>query len=260
MRLIVSAAAVAMLALGAVSASAQTAIPDYAASAVADAGRPQADKDRDVNRKPADMLVFGEIKPGAKVGELIPGRGYFTRIFSKAVGPTGRVYAVQAPPRTPPAPTAGAAAVAPAAPPPVAVEVIAADSAYSNVTVLRQPYASWKAPELLDVVWTSQNYHDMRPSAEAILPVNKAVFDNLKPGGIYIVLDHRAPAGSTDRSLHRIDPALVKADVLAAGFEFVGESDVLSNPKDVLTVTVMDNSIRGDTNQFIYKFRKPGPK
>ena len=252
MRLIVSAAAVAVLAFAAGSATAQSAIPAYAAAAVADAGRPQPDKDRDVHRKPAEMLVFGEIKPGARVGELIPGRGYFTRIFSKAVGPAGKLYVVQAPGRPP-------AEGAPP-PPPVAVETIAADAAYSNVTVLRQPYGSWKAAEPLDVVWTSQNYHDMRSTAEAMLPINKAVFDNLKPGGIYIVLDHQAPAGSTDRSLHRIDPALVKADVLAAGFEFVGESTVLHNPKDPLTTTVMDSSIRGDTTQFIYKFRKPGPK
>ena len=252
MRLIVSAAAVAVLAFAAGSATAQSAIPAYAAAAVADAGRPQPDKDRDVHRKPAEMLVFGEIKPGARVGELIPGRGYFTRIFSKAVGPAGKLYVVQAPGRPP-------AEGAPP-PPPVAVETIAADAAYSNVTVLRQPSGSWKAAEPLDVVWTSQNYHDMRSTAEAMLPINKAVFDNLKPGGIYIVLDHQAPAGSTDRSLHRIDPALVKADVLAAGFEFVGESTVLHNPKDPLTTTVMDSSIRGDTTQFIYKFRKPGPK
>jgi predicted methyltransferase len=245
-------AAVAVLALAAGSATAQSAIPAYATSAVADAGRPQTDKDRDVHRKPAEMLVFGEIKPGAKVGELIPGRGYFTRIFSKAVGPTGKLYVVQAPGRPP---AAGAPAPAPAA-----VELIAAEPGYSNIKVLREPYGGWKAAEPLDVVWTSQNYHDMRTSAEAMVPINKAVFDNLKPGGIYIVLDHTAPAGSTDRSLHRIDPALVKADVLAAGFEYVGENTTLRNPQDPLTTTVMDSSIRGDTNQFIYKFRKPGPK
>jgi predicted methyltransferase len=248
-------AAVAVLALAAGSATAQSAVPAYAASAVADAGRPQTDKDRDVHRKPAEMVVFGEIKPGSKVGELIPGGGYFTRVFSKVVGPTGHVYAVVAPSRPP-------AEGAPAQPArPVAAETIAADPAYANVTVLRQPYASWTAPTPLDVVWTSQNYHDMRnaPGAD-MLPINKAVFNALKPGGIYIVLDHTAPAGSTDTSLHRIDPALVKADVLAAGFEFVGESDVLRNPNDNKTTRVFDSSIRGDTDQFIYKFRKPGPK
>lgn len=253
--MILSAAAVAVLALAAGPASAQSAIPAYAAAAVADAGRPQADKDRDVHRKPAEMVVFGEIKPGSKVGELIPGGGYFTRIFSKAVGPTGHVYAVVAPNRPP-------AEGAPAQPArPVAAETIAADPAYANVTVLRQPYASWTAPTPLDVVWTSQNYHDMHnaPGAD-MLPVNKAVFNALKPGGIYIVLDHTAPAGSTDASLHRIDPALVKADVLAAGFEFVGESEALRNPNDNKTTRVFDSSIRGDTDQFIYKFRKPGPK
>ena len=209
----------------------------YVAAAVTDVGRPEADRARDLNRKPAEMLVFAGIKPGMKVGELAPGGGYFTRIFSKAVGPAGRVYAVVAPPRNPGA--------------------FATDPAYSNITVIREPNASWKAPEPLDVVWTSQNYHDWRTDPAAILAVNKAVFNALKPGGVYIVLDHAAAAGSTDRSLHRIDPALVKADVLAAGFEFVGESTALRNPADNHTVRVQDGAIRGTTDQFIYKFRRP---
>ena len=86
------------------------------------------------------------------------------------------------------------------------------------------------------------------------------MFKALKPGGIYIVIDHVAAAGSGLRdteTLHRIDPAIVKKQVLAAGFEFVGESKVLANPKDDHTLKVFDPAIRGVTDQFVYKFRKP---
>jgi predicted methyltransferase len=91
---------------------------------------------------------------------------------------------------------------------------------------------------------------------------DKAVFNDLKPGGVFIVMDHVAPAGSgfTDTdTLHLVDPAAVKAEVLAAGFEFVGESTLLSNPSDDHTKPIYDKSIRGKTDKFIYKFRRPKP-
>jgi predicted methyltransferase len=89
---------------------------------------------------------------------------------------------------------------------------------------------------------------------------NKAVFTALKPGGVYVVLDHAAAAGSgiaaTD-TLHRIDPARVRSDVLAAGFEFNSESSILANSADDHTKNVFDPSIRNHTDQFLFKFRKP---
>ncbi len=122
------------------------------------------------------------------------------------------------------------------------------------------------APEPLDVVWTSQNYHDLKDSffapADTAL-VNKAVYDALKPGGLYIVLDHSAENGSGIRdtdTLHRIDEAVVKKEVEAAGFKFVGESNVLRNKDDARTLKVFDKEIRGHTDQFILKFRKPFAK
>jgi predicted methyltransferase len=110
-------------------------------------------------------------------------------------------------------------------------------------------------------VWTSQNYHDLhnRPNAD-LAAFNKNVFDSLKPGGTYIVLDHAAEAGSGTRdtsTLHRIDPEVVKTEVTAAGFKLEGQSDVLKNPQDPHTANVRDPSIRGKTDQFILKFRKP---
>lgn len=221
----------------------------HVVAAVANSARPKADTDRDSHRKPAEMLAFAGVKPGTVIGELIPGGGYFTRVFSKAVGPTGKVYALIAP-VAPPA--------AGAAPRPVAVRTIAADPAYSNVTVIEGPLTSFKTPQPVDLVWTSQNYHDLRPADRP--GVNKAAFDALKPGGIYIVLDHSAVKGAGEGvhlTLHRADEDIVRAEVLAAGFKLEGESTVLRNPADNRTTRVFDNVIRGDTDQFILKFRKP---
>ena len=119
------------------------------------------------------------------------------------------------------------------------------------------------APEPLDVVWTSQNYHDYpgriygqgRPDV-----LNKDVFKILKPGGTYMIIDHMAKAGrgmADTEKLHRIDPAIVRKQVEAAGFKFAGESKVLENPADPLDIPVFDKSIRGHTSQFAYKFVKP---
>jgi len=228
-------------------------IPAYVTAAVADANRPAEDKQRDENRKPAETVAFTGIKPSDKVVELVPGRGYFTRIFSKVVGPKGHVYALS-PPRRP-----NAAADAPD--PVAATTAIAADPGYSNVSVQAGSLATIAVSEPADVVFTAQNYHDVHnvPNID-IAAFNKSVFDALKPGGVFIVLDHAAAAGSgahDTSTLHRIDPAAVKAEVLAAGFVFAGESKVLANAEDAHTVAVFDPSIRAKTDQFIFKFRKP---
>lgn len=227
---------------------------DPIAAAVADAHRPDSDRERDSNRKPAETLIFTGVKPGEEVAELLPGGGYFTRIFSKAVGPNGHVYALV------PAP----AADAPADVPDFAarVKAIAADPNYANVSVVVEPFSQLKAPVPVDLVWTSQNYHDLHNFPGLDVGVfNQMVFDALKPGGIYLILDHEAEPGSGTRdtaTLHRIDAETVKKEVLAAGFVFVGGSDLLRQPGDSHAVKVFDPSVRGKTDQFILKFRKPG--
>jgi predicted methyltransferase len=228
-------------------------IPANIAAAVADSGRPDADKQRDANRKPAETLAFAGVKPGAQIAELIPGGGYFTRLFSKAVGGSGHVYAVV------PAPLPDAPADVPdfAA----RVKAIAADPNYANVSVVVEPFSQLGVPAPVDLVWTSDNYHDMHnfPGLDVGV-LNKMVFDDLKPGGIYLILDHSAAAGSGTRdtkTLHRIDPEAVKAEVLAAGFVFVGSSDLLRQSDDPRTAKVFDPVIRGKTDQFVLKFRKP---
>jgi predicted methyltransferase len=228
-------------------------VPSYVAKAVADPARPDADKQADAQRKPAETLTFAGVKPGQSVAELLPGRGYFTRLFSKIVGPKGHVYAFP-PPRRPNAP-------ADAPNPAAAVTAIAEDAGYSNVKVATFSPSKLDVPAPVDMVWTSRNYHDLHniPNAD-IAAFNKAVFDALKPGGIYIVLDHAAIAGSGTQAtstLHRIDPEAVKSEVTAAGFVLVGQSDVLHSVDDQHTAPVSDSSVKGKTDQFILKFRKP---
>jgi predicted methyltransferase len=228
-------------------------IPPYISAAVADPSRPAEDRQRDDNRKPAETIQFAGIKPGEHVAELIPGKGYFTRILSKVVGPTGHVYAVS-PPRRPNAP--------PDSPDPsAATSAIASDPHYSNVSVEVVALAQVKLPAPVDVIWTSQNYHDVHnvPNID-MTAFNKSVFEALKPGGFYIVLDHAAATGSGARdtsTLHRIDPQIVKKEVEAAGFVLAGESKVLHNSEDAHALAVFDPSIRGKTDQFLLKFRKP---
>ena len=232
--------------------SAAPSVADVISAAIADPGRPAADRKQDVNRKSLKVLEFSGVKPGDRVADFIPGRGYVTRLFSKIVGKHGHVYAVV--PEELFSMNSKADAV---------VKEIAANKEYSNVTVIKEPAQRFAVPEKLDMVWTSMNYHDLHdkflgPVDMAIL--NKKIFNALKPGGIYLVLDHAAAAGSGLRdteTLHRIDPAVVKKEVLAAGFVLEASSDVLHNPKDDHTRKVFDPAIRGRTDKFIFRFRKP---
>ncbi|MET3107655.1 putative methyltransferase [Oxalobacteraceae bacterium GrIS 1.18] len=217
---------------------------------VIETGRPAEDFARDQERKPADMLVFAQIKPGQTVVDYIPGRGYFTRLFSNAVGVQGTVYSVvpqfliekfKDRPR----------------PPSVSLE-----TGHANVHDAISDGTTLNVPAKVDLVWTSQNYHDVHNGAgpKVTADMNKAVFDALRPGGLYIVLDHAAGAGQDDTTmtrLHRIDRAIVIKEVTAAGFILDGESTVLNNPADPHDAAVFDPSIRGKTDQFILRFKKP---
>jgi predicted methyltransferase len=207
--------------------------------------RPQADIDRDAARKPAEMVAFAGIQPGSKVADLLPGGGYFTRVFAAAVGPSGKVYAWL--------PTQAPAAYQ------NRLDPITNDPAYANVTVLRETAPAFTPPEPLDVVFTAQNYHDLHNNGQTPEALNAAIFKALKPGGVYIVVDHAGKAGSgvaDTNTLHRIDPAAVKAEVLKAGFKFDGESTVLQRPDDPHTAKVFD--LHDRTDQFAFRFKKPG--
>jgi predicted methyltransferase len=226
--------------------------PAFIESALRDPKRPAADMARDSARKPEQVLVFSDVRPGMKIGELIPGGGYFTRIFSKAVGAKGRVYAYV------PAEFAAQANREPA------VSAVTRDPAYANTRMIVDTMPRFSTPEPLDLVFTAQNYHDLhtdRMGPVDVAEMNRRIFAALKPGGVYVVIDHSAKAGSgltAANSLHRIDPAIVRREVEAAGFVFEGQAQFLRDRKDPLTASVFDSSIRGETDQFVYKFRKPG--
>ena len=241
----------AFLAALAFASPAAAALPKPVADAAAHPAR-AADVKLDARRKGPELVAFAEVRPGQKVLDLIPGGGYFTRLFSLAVGPAGRVYAIW--------PEHYDKVSRPDSD---VMRKMAASAPFTNVRTLVQPTHALSAPEPLDLVFTSQNYHDypdkfMGPSDLALL--NRNVFKALKPGGLYVIVDHRGRPGTGTRetdTLHRIDVAAVKAQVQAAGFRLEGESPLLRNTKDPLTATVFDKSIRGATDQFVLKFRKP---
>lgn len=225
-------------------------MPAYIHAAIADPAR-NADTQADARRHPAELAAFAQVRPGDTVVDLIPGSGYFTRIFSKIVGQKGHVYAVW------PSEYANEAADDV-----TATKAMAGKPEYANVSVIVQPAANFAIPTKADVVWTSQNYHDYPDKFMGKIDpasFDRQVYAALKPGGVFVVVDHVADAGSGMRdtdTLHRIDPAIVKMQVTSVGFKFDGASDVLRNPADKHKTTVFDKSIRGHTDQFVYRFRK----
>jgi predicted methyltransferase len=201
----------------------------------------------DPSWKAPEVVEFIGLKKGDKVADIVAGR--LTASLAQAVGPSGKVYAVE---------TAEVVKGHPEA----LTRMKALASQSPNVIVSEDPLAS-ALPSGLDAVFIRQNYHDLynKFMGPANFPAfNKAVFTALKPGGVYVVLDHAATAGSgvsaTD-TLHRIDPARVKADVLAAGFKLDAESSILANKADDHTKIVFDPSVRGHTDQFLFRFKKP---
>ena len=114
-------------------------------------------------------------------------------------------------------------------------------------------------PEKADMVWTTDNYHDFHNRTD-MAAFNKAVFDALKPGGVFLVEDHAAAPGAgatVTGTLHRIEPATVRQEVTAAGFKLVRTSDVLANPADNHIERNADTDIRGKTDRFVFVFQKP---
>ena len=218
-------------------------------AAIADPSRPAEDVERDATRHPFELLAFTDVEPGDVVVDWVPGGGYFTRLFSGAVGEGGKVY------------TWAQSEFAEAHDIGKTAQALATER--KNVEAVIDSFKAYGAIANADIVWTAQNYHDLyadfmgHPDVAAF---NKQVFAMLKPGGVYVIVDHVAAAGAppeTGNTLHRIDPALVKKEVEAAGFVFEGESKVLANPEDAHDLMVFDEKIRGKTDQFVYKFRKP---
>jgi predicted methyltransferase len=233
------------------AAASTVTIPPYVAKAMADPARADG-RGSDARRHGAELVAFSGARPGAKVAELIPGAGYFTRIFSGTVGPRGRVYAIW--------PNEYDAESHPDSD---KLRALARQAPWRNIEVVVQPAKAFSTPQPVDVVFTSQNYHDYPdPFMGRLDPVafNRQVYRSLKPGGVYLIIDHIAQAGSGMRdtdTLHRIDPQTVKRQVQAAGFVFAGKIDVLRNSADDHRLKVFDPKVRGKTDQFVFKFVKP---
>lgn len=231
-------------------------IPAFIAEAVANPQRSARDTARDAGQKPAEILAFAGIKPGDKVADFWPTPPYSTALLSGVVGAKGHVYGVVPPKLFKDVPPAEA-------------KVRSDVAAFTNVSLLVQPFDQFKAPEPLDAIWMGKIYHDFPNAAEMgpldIAAVNRAAFEALKPGGLLIVIDHAAAPGSKFRDtdaddakrLHRIDPDIVKADLQAAGFELVAQSPLLANAADDHAKSAFDPAIRNQTDRFVLKFRKP---
>ena len=247
--LAVAAIVLVQLGVSRADAAGPPAIPSYVTAAIADSARPAADSERDAVRKPADTLAFAGVKPGDQVLELGAGKGYFTRLLSAVVGPQGKItiYTVSAPPKPD--------QVQPA------LTAVTSDAHYANVKLNLQRLIEAKPSAAFDLVWTTQNYHDFHNVPDVDMAVlNRAIFDSLKPGGVYFVLDHAAESGSGARdtnTLHRIDRETVVKEVKAAGFELAEEGNFLRNSSDPHTDKVFEGAIQGHTDQFALKFRKP---
>jgi len=261
MRALLMAGCAGLMAIACVSSQAAVApnihdlnIPDYVAKALEDPRRPAEQRARDPVRKPAELLAFSGVKPGDAVADIYSGGAYYTRILSAVVGPKGRVYAMipaEMARNCDPSEFAGA-------------HQVERDRSYANVAVLTEPAEMLATPQRLDVIWSSQNYHDLQDSfmdgAKAAV-ADRAFYRALKPGGVLMVIDHVAEPGSGRRdsdTLHRIDPLQIRKELKAAGFVFVAESSVLRNPDDDHRLRVFDPKIRGRTDQVAFKFKKPG--
>ena len=222
------------------------------AQAISDTRRPVEDVALDVQRQGAAVLDLAGIQPGWKVADIMQGAGYFTRLFIAKTGPTGKVYAWSPD------------AFMKAKPALYDDSLNVLQRAYPDqIVTMRSSFDDLVFPEKLDMIFTSQNYHDLHMKvfpAGLAAEMNTKVFDALKPGGIYVVVDHVANPDTANApdTVHRIDPAVLRKEIEAAGFKFDGESAALRKPADDHALMVMNPAIRGKTDQIIYRFRKPG--
>ena len=216
--------------------------------AVADPARPADQKELDVLRKPAETLAFSGVRPGMTVGEFYPGSGYFTRMLSDVVGPSGHVYGLE---------NGGWKGVGDAD------RAMLADGRWSNVSMDIRPFGTVAFPVPLDLVWVTQNYHDLKiPEYGKVdtIAFDRSVYRALKPGGIFFILDHQGYPGMSEgeiAKLHRINRDVVVREVTSVGFKLVAEGKFLWRPTDDHHLPIFDEKVRGHTDQYALRFVKP---
>jgi predicted methyltransferase len=229
-------------------------VSDYAA-VLADPGRPAADKADDAARKPAEILAFAEIRPGDTILEMEAGRGWYSEILSTAIGPTGKLI-IQYPPQ-----------FAYGGP---AFKARTDAGRLKNATITVTAFDKLDAPnnsvdKVLWILGPHEIYFTPRDQQPGVLgdpaKTYAEILRVLKPGGVFIAMDHAANAGAPNsiaQTTHRVDPATVLAAAKAAGLQYVDKNGILANPSDDRTKPVFDATIRRHTDQFLFRFKKPG--
>ena len=226
------------LAMSLAGCGATSGAPDYSA-AVKDPERPQAERELDAARKPAEVLAFYDVKSGDKVADLWAGRGYYTAILSQVVGTSGVVYTVNPNSRD-------------------ELNQRWKSPKFANIKVADGPFDKLALPQdaSLDFVLIHLNYHDVAPEVRG--PMNKRILASLKRGGVYAVVDHSAKDGSgneANKTLHRIDKSQVIKEVSDAGFKLAKEGNMLRKPEDTRDFNV--NKERNKDDRFVLAFEKP---
>ena len=203
--------------------------------------------------KLSELIRFARVDSGSTVIDVYPGDGDWTRLFSDIVGPEGRIFSFVP------------AEVAHFKNDPVGrMLTLAKEPGRENVQAVSADLVAMpEATQPADVLWLHLFYHDLhtpliQTKGATAANFNRAVHERLKPGGFYVIVDHAAGAGTNDaHSLHRIDPASVRAEVEAAGFVLDAKSTMLANKDDPHLIKVFDPSIKGETDRFVYRFVKP---
>lgn len=249
---LLAAGAALLLAVGCATGPAPLAAADYAAI-LADPSRPADDLKDDAARKPAEVLAFAGLRPGDTVVEMEGGRGWFSFLISKAIGPEGKLI-VQYPAEFAYGDPAYKARVDGGQLPNATItkthfdKLEAADGSVDKVLWILGPHEVW---------FTPKDTQGLGDPAKAFAEIARV----LKPGGEFIAMDHAAvvgtPAATSAQTLHRIDPAHVLAAAKTAGLVYVESSDILANPEDDRTKSPFAQDLRRHTDQFLFRFRKP---
>jgi predicted methyltransferase len=238
----VAALAALIAVVGAHGATPKQWTTDELAKALSDPSRPQADRDRDENRKPAQLMTYFGVKPGMTVLDVFAAGGYLTEVLSITVGPNGKVYMQN------PAMMAGRAAQR------------TENNRLPNVVRVDGNLPNPALPaNSADFAITALNFHDIygnggQAAGETFM---KGVFDSLKPGGTFAVIDHAGNDGADNSKLHRVSKQAAIATATATGFVLDGESNLLANSADDRSTAVRDANVRGKTDQFVLRFKKP---